>query len=210
VKVYKLIDKYFIIMKILCVVDTHGSKKAMREVKRKAKECDIIVNCGDITVFSIEQEAILKEWDSLGKTALMLHGNHEDDFELKEQCDNTKNIKFMHRAVLRKDNVVFLGYGGGGFALKDLKFEKWIKTAEKKIKKEDKIVLMLHGPPYGTKLDELTKGTYCGNKSYMEWIKKKKPDLVVCGHIHENFERRQKIGKTLLINPGPFGMIVDI
>lgn len=197
-------------MKILCVVDTHGSKKAMKEIKKKAKEVDIIVCCGDITVFGIEQEEILKKWDSLGKQVLMLHGNHEDNLELKEHCDNTENIKFMHRAILKKDDVVFLGYGGGGFALTDPKFEKWVKFVEKKIKKGKKIVLLLHGPPYGTKIDELTKGTYCGNKSYMAWIKRKHPKLVVTGHIHENFERKQKIGKTLLINPGPFGKIIEI
>lgn len=197
-------------MKILCVVDTHGSKNAMKEVKKKAKNADIIVCCGDITVFGIEQEELVKEWDSLGKQVLMLHGNHEDDFELKEQCDNTENIKFMHRAMLTKDDIVFLGYGGGGFALNDLKFEKWIKVVEKKVKKGKKIVLLLHGPPYGTKLDELTKGTYCGNKSYMTWIKRKQPKLVVTGHIHENFERKQKVGKTLVINPGPFGKIIEI
>jgi len=197
-------------MKVLAVVDTHGSRKAMKEIKRKAKEADIIVCCGDITVFGIEQQRIINELDELGKDVLMLHGNHELESELRRQCRNSKNIKFMHRALLKKKGVVFLGYGGGGFALKDLRFEKWAKTAEKKIKKGEKIVLLLHGPPYGTKVDELTKGTYCGNKSYTEWIKKKQPKLVVCGHIHENFGRKDKIGKSLIVNPGPFGVIVDV
>ena len=73
-----------------------------------------------------------------------------------------------------------------------------------------KVVLLLHGPPYGTRLDELTKGTYCGNKSYTEWIKRKQPRLVIAGHIHENFEKKDKIGKSLVVNPGPFGMIIEI
>jgi len=197
-------------MKILCIVDSHGSKKAMKEIKRKAKEADIIVCCGDITVFGIEQEKIIKEFDSMGKEVLMLHGNHELERELKAECDKTKNIKFMHRAMLKRNDVVFLGYGGGGFAIKDSKFERWTSIVEKKIKNGNKVVLLLHGPPYGTKMDELTKGVYSGNKSYITWIKKKKPALVVCGHIHENFERKQKIGKTLLINPGPFGEIVEV
>jgi len=72
-------------MKILCIVDSHGSKKAMKEIKRKAKEADIIVCCGDITVFGIEQEKIIKEFDSMGNEALMLHGNHELERELKAE-----------------------------------------------------------------------------------------------------------------------------
>jgi Icc-related predicted phosphoesterase len=197
-------------MKILAVVDTHGSRKAMGEIRKKAKKADIILCCGDITVFGIEQNKILKEWDELGKDVLMLHGNHELETELRHQCESSKNIKFMHRALLRKNKSVFLGYGGGGFAIRDERFERWMRIVEKKIKKDDKIVLMLHGPPYGTRIDELTKGTYCGNKSYTKWIKKIKPHLVVCGHIHENFEKKDKIGKTLIVNPGPFGMMTEI
>ena len=198
------------LMKILAVVDTHGSRKAIDEIKKKAKEADIIVCCGDVTVFGIEEEKIIGEWDSLGKEVLMLHGNHETESEVRGQCSRSKNIKFLHRAMLRIGNVVFLGYGGGGFALRDDKFEKWTKIVEKKLKKDDKVVLLLHGPPYGTKVDELTKGTYCGNKSYTQWIKRKQPMVVICGHIHENFGRKDKIGKSLIINPGPFGMIVRI
>jgi hypothetical protein len=197
-------------MKILAVVDTHGSRKAMQEIKKKAKEADIIACCGDITVFGIEQEKIMKEWDSMGKDVLMLHGNHELESELREQCSKSKNIKFMHRALLRRNKTVFVGYGGGGFAIRDEKFERWSKIVGKKIKRGEKIVLLLHGPPYGTKVDELTKGTYCGNKSYTEWIKKMKPELVVCGHIHENFLRKARIGKSLVVNPGPFGAIIKI
>ena len=197
-------------MKILAVVDTHGSRKAMLEIKKKAKEADIIACCGDITVFGIEQEKIMKEWDRFGKDVLMLHGNHELESELREQCSKSKNIKFMHRALLRRNKTVFMGYGGGGFAIRDEKFERWSKIIGKKIKKGEKIVLLLHGPPYGTNADELTKGTYCGNKSYTEWIKKMKPELVVCGHIHENFLRKGRIGKTLVVNPGPFGAIIKI
>lgn len=197
-------------MKILACVDMHGSKRAFKELKKKAKKADIVVCCGDITIFGIEQEKIVKEFDKLGKEVLMLHGNHELDRELREDCKKTKNVKFMHRALLRKNGIVFLGLGGGGFALKDKKFEKWSKVVEKKIKKGEKVVLMLHGPPYGTKVDELTKGTYCGNKSYTVWIKRKQPKLVVCGHIHENFGRIDKIGKSLVVNPGPFGRIIKV
>ena len=59
---------------------------------------------------------ILKELDKLGKKVLMLHGNHELERELRQDCKKTKNVKFMHRALLRKNGIVFLGYGGGGFA----------------------------------------------------------------------------------------------
>ena len=34
--------------------------------------------------------------------------------------------------------------------------------------------------------------------------------LVVCGHLHENARKQDKIGKTLIINPGAVGAIVEL
>ncbi len=44
-------------------------------------------------------------------------------------------------------------------------------------------------------------GSPMGVSSYNRAIKKYKPALVVCGHMHEN-QGTCKIGKTIVINPG--------
>ena len=82
------------------------------------------------------------------------------------------------------------------------------KTIKKKIEGK-KIIFITHGPPYGTKIDLL--GTnYAGNKSYTNFIKKEKPILALCGHLHENFGKTDQIGPSKLMNPGPEGEIIDI
>ncbi|MBS3097214.1 hypothetical protein J4209_00295 [Candidatus Woesearchaeota archaeon] len=41
------------------------------------------------------------------------------------------------------------------------------------------------------------------------FILKVKPDLAISGHLHENAGKEDKIGKTKIVNPGPFGKIIN-
>ena len=68
---------------------------------------------------------------------------------------------------------------------------------------------MTHAPPHNTKLDKIIDG-HCGNKSIRSFITKSKPDIAFSGHIHENNGKEDKIGKTRVINPGPYGKIVIV
>jgi len=74
---------------------------------------------------------------------------------------------------------------------------------KKTIKKDSKVVLVTHAPPYKTKLDHLeTTNEYHGNESIRKFIKSTKPLLNVCGHLHENENKIDKINSTIILNPG--------
>jgi len=196
-------------MKILAFTDTHGSDKALKGVKKKAKNVDLIICLGDFTIFGHNQKRILKKINSLGKKILLLHGNHEVIREVKKDLKDLKNIKFMHNNIHKEGKILFLGWGGGGFALKEPDFKDLVKKFKAKKKKDNKIVLLTHGPPYGTILD-LIWDQHCGCKTYTSFIKKYKPAFALSGHLHENNNKKQKYGKTMLINPGPHGKVISI
>ncbi|MBU0665916.1 MAG: metallophosphoesterase [Nanoarchaeota archaeon] len=195
-------------MKILAFTDNHGDPEDLKAVKKKVKNADIIICGGDITIFEHEIEYNMQKINDFGKEVLIIHGNHESDFVIRELSKYFKNIRFMHKKHYEKDGHLFFGYGGGGFAISDKEFEKKSKSIEK-LMKEKKTILILHGPPYKTKLDNIG-GAHVGNKSFTNFIKKTQPELVICGHIHECFHRKDKIGKTRIINPGPDGEIIEI
>ena len=195
-------------MKILAFTDNHGSPLEIEEIRRKAKNADIIICAGDFTIFESDIEYHLEVLNSLPKKVLLIHGNHEDEDTVRFLVKKHKNIEFIHENSYETDVHIFLGWGGGGFATTDRRFEEAFEKFKPKMRGKQAIV-MFHGPPYGTNLD-LLGGGYVGNKSYTKFIKEMQPRLVICGHLHENFKKRDKIGNTLIINPGPEGEIIDI
>jgi Icc-related predicted phosphoesterase len=103
--------------------------------------------------------------------------------------------------------------------VKDFKpsnFEEKMNKAVKETEKAKKVlhgfysvdILICHQPPHGF-LDEVTaqfapkhwQGKHAGSKTILQYIKRKHPPYVFCGHIHEG-KGKTKIGKTEVYNLG--------
>ncbi len=200
-------------MKILAFTDIHGSLSALKKIAKKVEsnKIDLLVCAGDISMLERNILSIVKKLNKLNKKIIIVHGNHEDSKTIANYAKLFKNIIFIHKNYAIEDNTLFLGYGGGGFSLIDKEFDKTATKFKKLIinNNNKKIVLVTHAPPYKTKLDKLVGG-YCGNKSIRKFVEKNKIDLVVCGHLHENFGKDDMIKKTKIINPSPFGKIVIV
>ena len=198
-------------MKILAFTDPHGNEQILKEVTRlsRIKKPDLIICPGDLTVFEKNLREILEKLNKIKIPLLVIPGNHEEAGDMKRLCEKFENIIFLHRGIFETGDYVFFGYGGDGFSSENKEFEKVAKDIEKRIKGK-KIVLITHQPPYGNKLDDLEYFEHVGNKSYRKFIEKNKPILALSGHLHENFGEMDKIGKTILINPGPLGKLIKI
>lgn len=196
-------------MKIVAFADPHESLTALKEVEKKAKDAELIVCAGDISIFEQELEAFLERINKIGKTVLLIHGNHEGEHITETLCQGLKNLVFIHKRLHRVGNYVFIGFGGGGFDPVDSDFERFMEKNKAKIRPTEKLVLVTHGPPHGTRLDVLW-GEHRGCRSYTKYVKELKPALYVCGHFHETFGAKDKLGKTILVNPGPKGQLVEI
>ncbi len=201
-------------MKILAFTDIHGSSVSLKRIEQKVKKQkpDLLVCSGDISIFERGIFSIMKRLNKIGKKIIMIHGNHEDAHTFLKYSKLFTNLVFVHKKSCIENNVLFLGYGGGGFSETDREFEiiakeKFLKAINEN--KYKKIILLTHAPPYGTIVDKIGKN-YCGNRSIRKFIEKNKIDFHICGHLHENFGKEDKIGKTIIINPGPFGKIVEI
>jgi len=200
-------------MEILAFVDTHGNEKALKEIINKSKKADIIVCAGDISIFENNLDRLLAQLNELKKMVLIIPGNHEDSSDIDQLTKVFENITNIHKKSFVKEDYLFLGYGGSGFSTVDSEFDKVSKKFEKTIKKfskdKKKVILITHAPPYKTKIDQIMDDP-CGSKSIKSFIIKVKPDLVISGHLHENAGKEDSIGKTKVINPGPFGKFISI
>lgn len=202
-------------LRILAFSDLHGDDAALKILARKAKKADVVLCAGDFTVFENNILRVMRKLDSFGKPVMLVNGNHEDPFLVAEVCSKLKNVRQVHRKIHVSDNFpgyAFVGHGGEGFDHTSEDFERFAAKAIKRIrqlqKQKKKIIFITHQPPHRTKLDFIW--AHHGSKSYSRFVKKVQPELHVCGHLHETQGKKDKIGKTLVINPGPNGVIIRI
>ena len=139
---------------------------------------------------------------------MVIHGNHEDGEIVKKYCSFHDNLTFMHKEIKEINGITFVGHGGGGFSKKYPDFEEFVETNKEKLQNK-KMVLITHAPPFETACDKMSIGNV-GSVSYKEFIEKFKPVLAVSGHIHETFTKEEKIGETLVANPGPIGKLFEV
>ena len=115
----------------------------------------------------------------------------------------------MHKKVIMIQDILFIGFGGGGFERSTPEMEDFFKKHEKSIKNARKAVFITHAPPYNTKLDSINR-SHNGNNTTRNIIIKYQPDLVFCGHFHENWEKSDVLGNSKIFNPGPFGRVLEL
>jgi len=85
--------------------------------------------------------------------------------------------------------------------------ERLFSILDKIRKNKNPRVFIFHYPPYGVfdiikdKKDNPMNGKSAGVKFFTEAIKKYKPKLVLCGHMHE-YQGAKKLHGCLVVNPG--------
>jgi len=195
-------------MKLFVFTDLHEDLTIFRRIEEKVKKekPDLILCAGDYTVFEQHITEMSEKISKLGKVFL-IHGNHETELIAKKLCEKNK-ITFLHKKVQIIGDYAFVGFGSLGFDMTSKEFDLFINKIKPKLK-DKKIVLLTHAPFYNTKLDNIWK-QHRGNKSFTKFIKNNNVVLGVCGHFHETFKKKDKLGRALLINPGPDGEILII
>ncbi len=197
-------------MRILATTDFHGNIEAIRKAAQKARllKADLIVSCGDITHFGTFQTAkqLLTLLAEAQTPILFVPGNCDPPTLADEKTDAVESIHGKCRQV---GNINFLGVGGSSpspfdtpFELQETQIAIILERAHQECPAKGSTVLVSHSPPRGTKVDVAFTGDHVGSYSVREFIEKTRPDLCICGHIHEA-RGVDKVNSTLTVNPGP-------
>ncbi len=198
-------------MRILAFVDTHSDQKVLIRLAKLAKKgkAELLVCAGDISIFGTDLRQVVKSMD-IGLPMLIVPGNHEDAADIDNATKGMKWVKNLHMQSTVVGDVLFLGCGGGGFSHELRDFTYVLRKFAEKIKAhEGKSIVVTHAPPFKTKLDFIS-GYSTGVKEMRKLASQAHPDYWICGHLHENEGRMDKIGSTVIINPGRKGLIIDI
>ena len=198
-------------MKILSFSDVHARMPIVYKLLEKAKRADVLICAGDMSNFGSGLKSSIQMLNKSGKPILILHGNHESEEDIKELAQQFPRVINIHKKMVVIGDYVFFGYGGGGFSSIEEGMEKFAIQLRRKIPAGKKIVFITHAPPYNTDLDYLPwLEEHRGCKSTVKVIKMIKPHLVICGHLHETAGKSCHLGKTLLLNAGWNGKIVEL
>lgn len=198
-------------MKILALSDIHGDKHLVKEMAEKAarEKVDLVLLAGDFKGSDNSVEGMVGPFKAKGIEVGILPGNHEglaDVGFLVEQY----GAKNLHGYVLRKGDIGIVGCGYGNIGLHQLSEKDVFQTLQKgfeQIKDAKKKIMVTHTHPEGSMIGlELFPGSE-GVKKALEVFK---PDIHLCGHVHESGGIEEMIGKTKVINVGKRGKIVEV
>ncbi len=195
-------------MKILAFTDTHTSKTAIRFIENKINthKPDILVCCGDFSIFGNGMDNFAKKLNSFNLKTIIIPGNHESPEEIEVLAKKYKNLISLHKKTFDFMDYQFVGFGTGGFSYVEPELERFTKYF---VNTNKKLIFVTHAPIYKTKLDYLF-GAHRGCKSSRKFIEKFKPVLALCGHFHESEGKKDKIRNCVIINPGKLGMLIKI
>ena len=158
--------------------------------------------------------------------------NEKHGFNLKSTTGEIKKLGNISLAknqirIINGVRIGFLEYFTDVSWVKEFKpkdYGKYMRRAQKQTEKARRVlerfgdleILVCHQPPYGF-LDTVNFpgvpkdwiGKHAGSKAIRDYIKRRQPNYVFCGHIHEG-EGKAEIGKTKVYNLGVGGYrIVD-
>lgn len=189
-------------MKFLVISDLHGKKSALEWINPLIvkEDVDCVLFLGD----AVEMPCAAKESADMislieCKRVLAIPGNIDSPGLLDILDDVAEN---MHGKGKQVGDLYIAGLGGSNPTIFNTPFELQEDEIFSKLDAVSKngMVLMVHAPAYGFN-DVIPTGMSVGSKGILDIVKKYRPKLVLSGHIHESFGRKEADGTTF-INPG--------
>lgn len=197
-------------MKVLTFSDIHGD---MRSLKRLlSRPADIYIAAGDLSTFGRGLERAGELLQPHGERVWVLPGNHETHEEMRAFCARYGLVDF-HRQVRDLGSTVWAGLGYSNptpFDTPGEYSEEEIAEALATFDGLSHLYLVVHFPPQGTRLDQVTPGRHAGSRVLREWVERTQPAFLFCGHIHECAGESDRIGATQCFNVGKAGYVIEL
>lgn len=197
-------------MRILAFSDLHRDLDQANRLTGMSADADVVVGAGD---FASIHEGLTETVDALAGIAtptVLVPGNNERLDDLREAAEGWDAATVLHGDSTEIGGQTFFGLGAGipttpwswsydldeegaAAALADLTPDAF---------------LVLHSPPKNH--CDSAGDLHLGSVSIRDAIERVQPKAAVCGHIHEAWGQRSKIGGTEVVNLGPAGTWFDL
>ena len=197
-------------MKLLAFSDLHRDRERAERLVELASQADVVVGAGDYATMRMGLEGTIETLSAITVPTVLVPGNAESDTELWRACAVWPSADVLHGEAKEIAGARFFGLGGGVPPTPfPWSFDLSEEEAAAKLERcPEGAVLVVHSPPKGY-VDEV-RGRHLGSASVLEVIERKRPAVVVCGHIHQCWGGEAAIGPTPVFNVGPEGRLLEI
>ena len=198
-------------LKILALADLHDRAEMLKPLR--SVDADLIAFCGDLH----DGRGLETAWTTanalagLGRTVLIVPGNM-DHKDVAIKLWREAGFIMLHRSTFEHENCGFLGMGGmvarnprrlgdgTRYYHQDEEVYQTLAKVFPKISNKKFKIIITHQPPRGAR-DTLYNGERSGSVSLRRFVEEFQPDLLLCGHIHED-RGEACIGSTKIVNVG--------
>ena len=142
-----------------------------------------------------------------GKPIFLVPGNH--DWHATDFLAARYKAYNLHGKSIRHGSIALLGCGGSNIGMTEKEIYETIKETNKRAQNPTKKILITHVHPAGTIMESFSQFVK-GSTGVRKAIESIKPDIVLCGHVHEAEGIEEKIGQTTIINVGKKGKLIEL
>ncbi len=209
-------------MKLLLLSDVGGKAPAIP--RETIEAVDLVLLAGDVTLGARHENVIRRNFEAVAALfppemrVLYIPGNHDQPTVASLFPWMPTNFTLLHDKHLAipvggfPRPVLVIGFGGAKLGLYNnfafhedeilASLTRLFESVATERKASDAFtILLVHDPPFNTKLDITYMKTHVGSEAVRKAIETYQPELVVAGHIHES-PGVDTIGTTTCVNAG--------
>jgi len=197
-------------VKLLIFSDIHSNHKALERLM--ATEADYYFAAGDLVNWARGLEQCGEIMQPRGERVYVLPGNHESAPQIATFCAQFGFHNFHEQTIrVGQHHVAGLGYSSPTpFNTPGEYTEAELAERLAHFESLNPLVLICHAPPHGTALDRVRDGLHAGSRSIRDFVDRRQPDYLFCGHIHEAEGVEIALGKTKAVNVGKRGYLLEL
>ncbi|MEM8787701.1 MAG: metallophosphoesterase [Pseudomonadota bacterium] len=189
--------------RVLAFSDLHHSRTKAEDLVAAAAEADLVIGAGDFCNMRSDLPGAMTLLAGIRAPMVLVPGNAESAEELSDAAPAGATV--LHGGTAEQAGLKLAGLG---YAVPRTPFGDWscdldeAEAAALLTGVDAADVLISHSPPKGVG-DRTSAGQSVGSTAVRDWIERVQPRLAVCGHVHDSWGVRGRIGATEVVNLGP-------
>jgi Icc-related predicted phosphoesterase len=193
-------------VRLLAFSDLHRDERSAHALVERSAQVDVVAGVGDFASVHRGLEEMIGVLRAIDRPVLLVPGNNETDEALRAACAGWPAAGVLHGDATEIDGVTFFGLGGGvPLTPWDWSFDLTEEQAERALSPLGPgAVLLVHSPPKG----HVDRGL--GSAAVLEAVREKRPQIVLCGHVHECWGQQSRVGDVPVHNLGPAGAVFEV